>query len=97
MRRRSPSLDFATFNARVTGPKIHLGRVVLAVLLLLGKTGLSVAAPGGGFLLVAKKADQALGIIDPKAGWQIATIAENGITGHEVAASPDGKWTFVPI
>ena len=51
----------------------------------------------GGLLLVANKGDQTLGIIDPVAGRQIATVAEDGVTGHEVAASPDGKRAFVPI
>jgi len=51
----------------------------------------------GGLLLVANKGNQTLGIIDPTAGRQIATVAEDGVTGHEVAASPDGKQAFVPI
>ena len=50
-----------------------------------------------GLLLVANKGDHALGIIDPVAGKQIATVPEDGVTGHEVAASPDGKRAFVPI
>jgi YVTN family beta-propeller protein len=50
-----------------------------------------------GYLLVANKGDQTLGIIDPAAGRQIATVPENGETGHEVIASPDGKLAFVPI
>jgi len=40
------------------------------------------------FLLVANKAEHTLGIIDPKADRQIATVPEGGITGHEVIASP---------
>ncbi|WP_031495748.1 cytochrome D1 domain-containing protein [Bryobacter aggregatus] len=55
------------------------------------------APPEGGVLLVANKGDQTLGIIDPAAGKQVATVAENGITGHEVIASPDGKFAYVPI
>ena len=58
------------------------------------------AAPSSlsnGLLLIANKGDQALGLIDPTAGRQIATVAEGGVTGHEVAASPDGKRAFVPI
>jgi DNA-binding beta-propeller fold protein YncE len=51
----------------------------------------------GGLLLVANKGNQTLGIVDPAVGLQIATVAENGVTGHEVAASPDGKRAFVPI
>ncbi len=43
-------------------------------------------------LLVANKGDRMLGVVDPGAGRQVATIAENGITGHEVAASPMASW-----
>ena len=50
-----------------------------------------------GSVLIANKGEHTLGIIDPRAGRQIATIAETGVTGHEVAASPDGKLAFVPI
>jgi YVTN family beta-propeller protein len=48
-------------------------------------------------LLVAQKGDHSLGIIDPLAGVRIASVAEGGVTGHEVAASPDGKLAYVPI
>ena len=50
-----------------------------------------------GLVLVANKGEHTLGIIDPHAGRQIAAIAETGVTGHEVVASPDGKLAFVPI
>jgi YVTN family beta-propeller protein len=52
---------------------------------------------GGGMLLVANKGNRTLGIIDPTAGRKIAIVAEDGVTGHEVAAAPDGKRAFVPI
>ena len=55
----------------------------------------SAKAPG--LLLVANKGEHTLGLIDPSAGSQIATIPETGITGHEVIASPDGRRAFVPI
>jgi YVTN family beta-propeller protein len=74
---------------------------------LLGLTGAGAApaleaassenAGAHGLLLVANKNDQTLGIIDPVEGRQIATVPEDGITGHEVAASPDGRRAFVPI
>jgi DNA-binding beta-propeller fold protein YncE len=48
-------------------------------------------------LLVANKGDHSLGIIDPAAGRQFATVPEGGVTGHEVAASPDGRSAYVPI
>jgi DNA-binding beta-propeller fold protein YncE len=48
-------------------------------------------------LLVAQKGDRSLAIVDPVAGTVWANVAEGGITGHEVAGSPDGKLAFVPI
>ena len=79
--------------------------LTVLVLLLLNVpgagAGLNAAQPGGmvggGLLLIANKGNQTLVIIDPVAGQQIATVAEEGVTGHEVAASPDGKRAFVPI
>ncbi len=50
-----------------------------------------------GFLLVANKGDHTLGIIEPALGHQVAVVPEDGVTGHEVAASSDGKYAFVPI
>lgn len=50
-----------------------------------------------GLLLVANKGEHTLGIIDPVADRQIATISESGVTGHEMVSSPDGKLAFVPI
>jgi YVTN family beta-propeller protein len=63
---------------------------------------LSLRAPAGsttaqGLLLITNKADRTLAIIDPDAGRELATIPEQGITGHEVAASPDGRTAYVPI
>ncbi|KAB2855813.1 MAG: hypothetical protein F9K43_27800, partial [Bauldia sp.] len=56
------------------------------------------AAPSSaGVLLVANKGDQTLGIIDPVAGKQVATVKQSGVTGHEVIASPDGRLAYVPI
>src|ERR1700716_406795 len=50
-----------------------------------------------GVLLVANKGDRSLGIVDPATAHQVAAVAENGVTGHEVIASPDGKTAYVPI
>jgi DNA-binding beta-propeller fold protein YncE len=57
----------------------------------------AASAASSGLLLVANKGDRTLGIIDPEAGKQVATVAENGNTGHEVIASPDGRTAYVPI
>jgi YVTN family beta-propeller protein len=50
-----------------------------------------------GRLLVAEKGQQSLAIVDPVSGKVLASIAEGGVTGHEVIASPDGRLAFVPI
>lgn len=50
-----------------------------------------------GLLLVAQKGDKSLAIVDPSDGKVLANVAEGGTTGHEVAASPDGKFAYVPI
>src|SRR5439155_13895127 len=48
-------------------------------------------------LLVPNMADHSLGMIVAEAGRQFATVPEQGVTGHEVAASPDGKLAYLPI
>jgi YVTN family beta-propeller protein len=48
-------------------------------------------------LLVIEKGTQSLAIVDPASGKKVASAPETGITGHEVAASPDGKYAYVPI
>lgn len=56
-----------------------------------------LAAESHGLLLVDNKGDKTLGIIDPDSCQQVAVVEEDGETGHEVAASPDGKRAYVPI
>ena len=60
---------------------------------------LNAASPGthSGTLLVANKGEHTLGIVDPASGKQLAAVPEEGVTGHEVIASPDGKTAYVPI
>jgi DNA-binding beta-propeller fold protein YncE len=69
----------------------------LAAAFPLSNTFSSKESPAQGLLLVANKGDQSLGIIDPVSGKQVAAVAEGGVTGHEVIASPDGKLAYVPI
>jgi DNA-binding beta-propeller fold protein YncE len=52
---------------------------------------------GGSMLLVVNQGDRDLSLIDPAAGTQVATVPVDGITGHEVATSADGKTAYVPI
>lgn len=74
--------------------RILLPASLLAALIM--TTDASVK-PGGGLLLVANKGDHTLGIMNPHSGHQVGTVPEDGITGHEVAASPDGRTAYVPI
>ncbi|HXY40478.1 MAG TPA: hypothetical protein VEQ10_12455 [Vicinamibacteria bacterium] len=76
---------------------VRLAFGLAACLALLAGWSADVEPTPGGLLLVANKGDHALGIIDPVAGRQVATVLESGITGHEVAASADGRLAFVPI
>ena len=67
---------------------------------LLGIAGLAAVNSSGqnaGLLLVANKGARSLGIVDPGAGRELAEVPEGGTTGHEVAASPDGRTAYVPI
>jgi YVTN family beta-propeller protein len=52
---------------------------------------------GHGWLLVANKGDNGLGIIDPVEGRQIGEVPEGGVTGHEITTSADGRLAYVPI
>jgi YVTN family beta-propeller protein len=78
----------------------RLGRQSFPLLLacVLASTSIAAVRDGGdGLLLICNKGDHTLGLIDSAAGKQIATVAEDGVTGHEVASSPDGRRAFVPI
>lgn len=48
-------------------------------------------------LLVAQKGESSLAIVDPVAGRVLGSVAEGGVTGHEVIASADGRTAYVPI
>jgi YVTN family beta-propeller protein len=72
------------------GVRVGVGLVVMALI------SPSVFAQHG-LLLVAQKGDQSLAIVDPQSGNVLASVAEGGNTGHEVTASPDGRFAYVPI
>ncbi len=91
-------VDFQLLSSTNEGS--NMPRTTLSVLLLvLGCILSAMPSPSTshGLLLVANKAEHTLGIIDPDAGKQVASVPEGGITGHEVIASSDGKLAFVPI
>jgi YVTN family beta-propeller protein len=77
--------------------RLHLVSVAVAVLgFTMAQSG-APSSPGDALLLVANKGEHTLGIVDPAAGQQLAAVPEGGVTGHEVAASPDGRTAYVPI
>src|SRR5437660_6396735 len=81
-------------------PRLHLVFsliVVLSLMMAPSRTQTFDERTARGILLVANKGDRSLGIVDPQSGRQVATVAEGGTTGHEVAASPDGHIAYVPI
>jgi YVTN family beta-propeller protein len=76
---------------------MRVGIVVMMTIVSAGAAGGGASADSGGLLLVANKGARALGIVDPAQKRQVAQVPENGVTGHEVTASPDGKTAYVPI
>ncbi len=86
------AMNLDPFSARLVLLSLLLGVLSPAFVMGQGRPGNS-----RGLLLVANKGERTLGIIDPELGRQIAAIPEEGVTGHEVAASADGHRAFVPI
>lgn len=68
-----------------------------AGIMLLAGGAHSQSGAARGVLLVVNKGDHTLSIVDPDSGRQLAAVPVGGITGHEVAASPDGRTAWVPI
>jgi hypothetical protein len=73
-------------------PRVRIGFVFLTTLHVL-----SLGVLNAEMLLVANKGDRTISLVDPLEQKQIATIAENAITAHELIASSDGKLAFVPV
>ncbi|GAA3769984.1 hypothetical protein GCM10022270_33580 [Terriglobus aquaticus] len=48
-------------------------------------------------LVVVSQKDHTAHIFDPATNQQIASVVEDGVTGHEAVISPDGKTLYVPI
>lgn len=89
--------------ASIPGARHRIFKVIsLGALSLLAFVGASLAESAvapvvDGTVLVTNKGDRTLSLIDPKTNKQVAVVPEEGITGHEVSASADGKLAFVPI
>jgi len=78
--------------------KIQFLRSLLLPIALLGlSASAQTPASTSGRLIVANKGDATIGIVDTAAGRQLSTVAEGGITVHEVAVSPDGRTAYAPI
>lgn len=73
--------------------------VCLAIVLVFSPTQSRAQSShnAGPYLLVANQGGRDLSIIDPSRAKQIAVVPEEDVTGHEVAASPDGRTAYVPI
>jgi YVTN family beta-propeller protein len=71
--------------------------VLAALTASLAAADSGAAKSPAGLLLVANKGDHTLSLVDVTSGHQLAALPEDGVTGHEVAASPDGRLAFVPI
>ena len=71
--------------------------LVLPVSLLMRDASAIPDSPVKPMLVATNQGDRDLSIIDPAAAKQLATVPEGGITGHEVATSPDGRTAYVPI
>ncbi len=48
-------------------------------------------------VLVANQKDRTLSLVDPETNKQVVAVPVGGVTGHEVATSPDGGIAYVPI
>ena len=71
--------------------------LVLPVSLLMRDACATPDSPVKPMLVATNQGDRDLSIIDPVTATQLATVPEGGITGHEVATSPDGRTAYVPI
>ena len=71
--------------------------VALPLGLLVSRASAAPEEPVKPLLVATNQGDRDLSIIDPAAAKQLATVPEGGITGHEVATSPDGRTAYVPI
>jgi YVTN family beta-propeller protein len=106
--RRALALAETTFEASALeyfatkDPAMPYSHVVLTSMLALAilappEDPSADVASAPALLLVANKTDRTMGIVDPQLGRQVAVVPENDVTGHEVAASPDGRTAYVPI
>jgi YVTN family beta-propeller protein len=70
---------------------------VCAALMMAIAQGHAQSGQSASKLVVIEKGAQSLAIVDPVAGKLAVSVPEGGVTGHEVAASADGRFAYVPI
>jgi DNA-binding beta-propeller fold protein YncE len=75
----------------------YLLSLVLPMGLLMIDASATAGTPDKPLLVATNQGDRDLSIIDPAADKQLGTVPEGGVTGHEVATSPDGRTAYVPI
>ncbi len=78
--------------------QMMIRRPPVAVLLLCGFQLACVSIPAQA-LLVVNQGDATVSVVNPASGKQVALIHQpvNGVHGHEIAASSDGRTAFVPV
>lgn len=60
-------------------------------------SGVDGAAQSRAELLVVNQGDHSVSVVDAGAAKVVGTVPVGGVTGHEVAVTPDGRTAFVPI
>jgi YVTN family beta-propeller protein len=77
--------------------KLFAISLILALTVALNIASRSGTSTPTGMLLVMNKGDRTLCVIDSATLRSVENIPIAGVTGHEVAAAPDGHRAFVPI
>jgi DNA-binding beta-propeller fold protein YncE len=85
---------FRCFDFRSFPFALCLGLIIFEVAL---PARANTTDPSTGLLLAANQGEASLSIFDPHTGKELAKVPVGNITGHEVAASADGKVAYVPI
>lgn len=98
---RSAVVDLGALSVFFS-PQPILDRMLKAIILWGAAIGAVVPGARGlaqqtAELLVVNQGDRTLSVVDPALGKVVASVSVGGVTGHEVAVTPDGRTAFVPI
>jgi len=69
----------------------------ILVLSSVSPTHVNAKEAGADVLLAINQGEATLSIFDPDTGAQLTKVVEGAITGHEVAASANGRLAYVPV